>query len=81
MALAGLHDYFKKASDEERGHAMKLLTYQNKRGGTIVLEDIKVPAKSDWGTAKEAMIEALNLEKEVNSVRAQLKEKFLLYNS
>ncbi|XP_043289562.1 soma ferritin-like [Venturia canescens] len=66
VALPGLHNYFKKASDEEREHAMKLLTYQNKRGGTIVMEDIKVPSKSDWGTAKEAMTEALDLEKQVN---------------
>lgn len=67
VALHGLHKYFKKASDEERGHAEKLMKYQNKRGGTIVLTDIKTPSKGNWGIAKDAMIEALNLEKEVNS--------------
>ncbi|XP_015593019.1 soma ferritin [Cephus cinctus] len=66
VALPGLHEYFKKASDEERNHAMKFLEYQNKRGGTIHLADIKNPGKGTWGTAKEAMTEALNLEKMVN---------------
>lgn len=80
VALRGLHDYFKKASDDERGHAEKLMKYQNKRGGTIVLSDIKTPAKHNWGTAKDAMIEALNLEKAVNTVspkkRSQQSQSF-----
>ncbi|XP_015510601.1 soma ferritin-like [Neodiprion pinetum] len=66
IALSGLSSYFKKASDDERNHAMKFLTYQNKRGGRIVFMDIKCPEKGDWGTGKDAMIEALNLEKKVN---------------
>ncbi|XP_012264508.1 soma ferritin-like [Athalia rosae] len=66
VALPGLSSYFKKASDEERDHAMKFLTYQNKRGGKIVLTEIKSPDKGDWGTGRDAMIEALNLEKFVN---------------
>ena len=44
MALKGFARYFKKASDEERVHAEKFMTYQNKRGGRIVLQDIKVYA-------------------------------------
>ncbi len=35
--------FFKKSSDEEREHAEKLMKYQNKRGGRIVLQDIKKP--------------------------------------
>ena len=68
MALHGLHKYFKDASDEERNHAMKFMEYQNKRGGSISLTDVKSPAKNNWGTAKDAMIDALNLEKHVNQV-------------
>ena len=38
----GHHEFFKKMSEEEREHANKFMTYQNKRGGTIVLLDVKV---------------------------------------
>lgn len=72
IALPGMHWYFKKASDEEREHAMKFMRYQNKRGGRIVLTDITAPEKKEWGTAEEAMNCALNLEKKVNEVRKQL---------
>lgn len=63
-----MHWYFKKASDEEREHAMKLMRYQNKRGGRIVLTDIPQPEKKEWGTAEEAMSAALDLERRVNEV-------------
>jgi len=68
VALPGLYNYFKKASDEEREHATKFLTYQNKRGGDIVLMDIAAPSKRNWNSAKDAMTEALQLEKKVNQV-------------
>lgn len=67
VALGGLHKWFKKASDEEREHAMKFMKYQNKRGGKVVLTDVKAP-KTEWGTAQEAMQAALELETEVNEV-------------
>lgn len=73
VALSGLYKYFKKASDEEREHAMKFLTYQNKRGGDIVLTDIQAPSRRDWNSAKDAMTEALQLEKKVNQVCARLR--------
>jgi hypothetical protein len=38
----GHHNYFKKMAEEENEHANKFMEYQNKRGGTIVLLDIKV---------------------------------------
>ena len=41
VALHNIADFFKKSSDEEREHAHKLMKYQNLRGGTVVLEDIK----------------------------------------
>lgn len=68
VALPGLFAYFKKASIEEREHAMKFLTYQNKRGGNIAFKAIKEPA-TDWQSAQNAMMEALKLEKMVNEVR------------
>lgn len=47
---------------------MKLMTYQNKRGGRVILEDIKKPASDEWGTAENAVAAALQLEKDVNAV-------------
>jgi len=66
VALPGFHKFFKHASEEEREHAEKLMKYQNKRGGRIVLQDIKKPDNDTWGTGLEAMQVALNLEKSVN---------------
>ena len=67
VALPGLQKFFKESSDDERGHAMKFMTYQNKRGGSINLTSIESPAKNDWLSAKDAMVEALDLEKKVNT--------------
>ena len=53
-------------SDEERGHAQKLMDFQNKRGGRIVLQDIPKPSKQEWNNGLEAMEAALELEKTVN---------------
>lgn len=66
VALPGMYWYFKKSSDEEREHACKLMKYLNKRGGRIVLTDIKSPDKKDWGNAVDAMKAALDLERRVN---------------
>ncbi|KAG5680446.1 hypothetical protein PVAND_009954 [Polypedilum vanderplanki] len=66
VALSGMHWYFKQCSDEEREHAMKLMKYLNKRGGRIVLQDIKNPDTAFEYTAVEAMEKALQLEKDVN---------------
>lgn len=45
---------------------MKLMKFQNQRGGTIVLTDIKKPDRDSWGSLKDAMQVALQLEKMVN---------------
>ena len=65
VALKGHHKYFKKMAEEEREHANKFMEYQNKRGGTIVLLDIKKPAQQSWGSPLEAHETALQLEKDV----------------
>jgi len=66
IALQGFSNFFKKSSDEERGHAEKLMKYQNKRGGRVVLQPIQKPDRDEWGTGLEAMETALSLEKTVN---------------
>ena len=44
----------------------KLLKYQNKRGGRVVLQDIQKPLKDEWGSPLDVMQAALELEKNVN---------------
>ncbi|KAK6170801.1 hypothetical protein SNE40_019106 [Patella caerulea] len=66
VALPGFSKFFKKSSEEEKEHAEKLMKYQNKRGGRVVLQDIKKPDRDEWSTGLEAMQVALQLEKNVN---------------
>ncbi|GFY79287.1 soma ferritin [Trichonephila inaurata madagascariensis] len=66
VALANISKFFKESSDEEKEHAFKLMKFQNQRGGTVLLKDIKAPTKQKWATPLEAMQDALELEKTVN---------------
>ena len=66
VALHGFAGFFKKQSDEEREHAEKLIKYQNMRGGRVVFQDVRKPARDEWGSATEAVEAALALEKNVN---------------
>ena len=45
---------------------MLLMKFQNQRGGTIVLQDVKKPENDSWGSLKDAVQAALALEKHVN---------------
>jgi len=72
VALKGFHKYFKENSEEEREHAEKLMKYQNKRGGRIVLNDIAKPDKNEWGCGVDAFTTALALEKSVNQALLDL---------
>ncbi len=42
FGFLGHYKYFKEMAEEENEHANKFMKYQNKRGGTIVLLDVKV---------------------------------------
>ena len=66
IALPGFSHMFEKDSEEEREHAEKLMKYLNKRGGRVVLADIKRPDKDEWGSGLDALQAALGLEKKVN---------------
>ncbi|XP_045164553.1 soma ferritin [Mercenaria mercenaria] len=72
VALKGFSKFFKEASDEEREHAEKLMKYQNKRGGRVVLQNITKPERDEWGSGLEAMEAALALEKSVNQALLDL---------
>ncbi|XP_050387727.1 ferritin-4, chloroplastic-like [Argentina anserina] len=70
VALRGLAKFFKESSEEERGHAEKLMEYQNKRGGRVKLQSILMPVSefdhAEKGDALYAMELALSLEKLTN---------------
>jgi ferritin heavy chain len=67
VALPNFASYFKKCADEEFEHAQKFMKYQNQRGGTIVLSDIKKPKDDNkWGKGIDAIRSALDLERDVN---------------
>lgn len=66
IALKGFSKFFMKNSDEERGHAQKLMKYLNDRGGRIKLEPIQPPAFHEYITGIDAMHAALKLERDVN---------------
>ncbi|XP_032437313.1 ferritin, middle subunit-like [Xiphophorus hellerii] len=72
VALPGFSHLFKENSEEEREHAEKLLSFQNKRGGRIVLQEVRKPEKDEWGSGLEAMKCALELEKNVNQALLDL---------
>ncbi|XP_043535232.1 ferritin, heavy subunit-like [Chiloscyllium plagiosum] len=66
VALCHFAEFFKEQSHEEREHAEKLTAFQNKRGGRVLLQDVKKPEQDEWGNGLEAMQRALQMEKDVN---------------
>ena len=66
VALPGFSHKFSESSKEEREHAEKLMKYLNKRGGKVVLQDVKRPDRDEWGNGLQALEAALSLEKKVN---------------
>jgi ferritin heavy chain len=68
VALKPFSDFLNKCSLEERGHAQKLIDYQNMRGGIVVLTNVADP--NIKFTSNNKVLEALNfvliLEKTVN---------------
>lgn len=72
IALPGFSKLFAHNSDEEREHAEKLMKYMNKRGGKVILADIKRPERDEWGTGLDGLQTALDLEKKVNQSLLEL---------
>ncbi|VEL32351.1 unnamed protein product [Protopolystoma xenopodis] len=72
VALPGCAQFFKKCAHEETEHAEKLIRYLAQRGGRLALEDIKAPTVTSTSSVKEAMAIALDMEKSVNEVSANM---------
>ncbi|XP_055519264.1 ferritin heavy chain-like [Leucoraja erinacea] len=66
VSLKNFAKFYLQQSVEEQEHAEKLMMFQIKRGGRIILHDIKKPSLDEWGSGLEAMEHALQLEIEVN---------------
>jgi len=66
IALPGFAKRFQANSEEEREHAMKLINYQNMRGGRVVFQDIAKAKTDDWYSALSAVEASLDLEKKVH---------------
>lgn len=66
VALPGFSKLFQKQAEEEREHAEKLMKYLNKRGGRVLLQDVKKPEQDEWGNGLKALQYSLNFEKKVN---------------
>uniref|UniRef100_UPI00398F1C59 ferritin, heavy subunit-like n=1 Tax=Pristiophorus japonicus TaxID=55135 RepID=UPI00398F1C59 len=66
VVLRHFAEFFKEQSHEEREHAEKLMEFQNRRGGWIILGDVKKPEQDEWSNGLEAMQRALQMEKNVN---------------
>ncbi|XP_067931734.1 soma ferritin-like isoform X2 [Watersipora subatra] len=72
----GFAKFFFAASAEERQHALKLIEYQNLRGGEVKLTAIRAPSNADhvFRSGLEAVTKALALERRVNAAILNLHE-------
>ncbi|XP_078286544.1 ferritin heavy chain, oocyte isoform-like [Rhinoraja longicauda] len=59
-------EFFKKQSCDGQKQAVKLMEYQNVRGGRVLVKHIKKPEKDAWNHGLEAMQSSLQMEKDVN---------------
>ena len=79
VGLENVANYFKKASDEEREHAHKLMEYQNMRGGSVELVDI---TNVDLRYLNQKAREGLPNENDVlASFRKALEMEIIVYDS
>jgi len=74
VALKGFQEYYKKKSENVKCRAEKLISYQNKRGGRLMLGDIKTPKSNTKGTSVlDILHETMHLEREINGSLLQIR--------
>ena len=70
VSLPNISNFFRHASHEEKEHAEKLIDYQNKRGGTVVLTDITGASLEFLNNSQNEILtcfeKALEMERSVN---------------
>ncbi|XP_030053504.1 ferritin light chain, oocyte isoform [Microcaecilia unicolor] len=72
VALAKFSKFFLEQSKGKHEQSERFLNFQNKRGGRVVLQDVKKPESDEWGNGTRAMEFALKLEKTVNKALLDL---------
>ncbi|XP_030050294.1 ferritin light chain, oocyte isoform [Microcaecilia unicolor] len=72
VALAKFSKFFLEQSKEKQEQSEQFLNFQNKRGGRVVLQDVKKPESDEWGNGTWAMEFALKLEKTLNQALLDL---------
>jgi len=55
VARHGFAKRFREKSEAKHGHAMKMISYQNMRGGRVVFQDVGKPLAQEWSSILEAM--------------------------
>lgn len=65
VARPGFSQFFRDQSLEEYHHASKFIDYINKRNGTLKRLSVEESPKSDWSSPREALSDAIKLEKHV----------------
>jgi len=65
VARKGFFRFFEDQSNEEKKHAHKLIHYINKRGARVGAFDVPMPENTTWNSAKDAVDEAVRLEKDL----------------
>lgn len=71
MSLDGFAHWFRLQSQEEYGHAMKIIDYINNRNGKITLMKVD-PPKNNWKTPqavfKETLDQEVSVSKSINDI-------------
>ncbi|KAI4534685.1 hypothetical protein MG293_015545 [Ovis ammon polii] len=67
------HTFFQDQADVKREHAKQFINYLRKYKCKICLPVIKRPDIDNWGTGKQALPSALQLENELNKLLQDLK--------
>ncbi|XP_070227715.1 soma ferritin [Bos mutus] len=67
------HTFFQDQADVKREHAKQFIKYLRKYKCKICLPVIKRPDIDNWGTGKQALLSALQLENELNKLLQDLK--------
>ncbi|KAK7072728.1 fts3-like protein [Halocaridina rubra] len=74
ISLPGFSKFFRKAGEVTKSHADKMMEYQNKRGGRIVLQSINAPSAQDWGTPTDSIDTALSLKKKIHQSLREMQQ-------
>jgi len=67
VALPGFAKWAHENSNEEKGHAEKLIEYLNKRGGHYIPREVPAPTCSEWSCGLDALEYARTMEVDLNN--------------